>query len=81
MTHQPSPRRHPIVPATGHTLADAIAGYLDADHTIRRVSVAHRAATAALLLKRIHFDPAANYDRGYRSRLREFATAPTTDGR
>ncbi|ACY24003.1 hypothetical protein Gbro_4890 (plasmid) [Gordonia bronchialis DSM 43247] len=60
------------------TVSDEISGYLAADHTIRRVSPLHRAATAAAVLARIPFDPRSGYDRGYRLRLRTFVSTTTT---
>ncbi|MEY1677696.1 hypothetical protein AB4Z55_26340 [Gordonia sp. ABKF26] len=61
------------------TLAEETAGYLAADHTIRRVSPQHRGATAILILNR--FPANSDFDRGYRDRLAEFAAAPTTPQR
>ena len=53
-------------------LAAEITGYLHADRTIRAVTKAHRAATAAALLARYAQHPATAFGRGFRLRLTEF---------
>ncbi len=58
------------------TLADETAGYLAADHTIRRLSHSARRAAAATILTR--YPAVTSFDRGYRSRLQEFTTAGAT---
>ena len=55
------------------TLIEQASGYLAADHTIRRITPASRASTAAAILA--HYPPTSAFDDGFRQRLLEF-TAP-----
>lgn len=56
-----------------------IAGYLFADHEVRKLPPEKRAALARNLLK-LRADPRKGYDRGFVRRLHEFINATDTPG-
>ncbi|HMT33646.1 hypothetical protein GII33_22725 (plasmid) [Gordonia pseudamarae] len=58
---------------------DEIAGYLFADHEVRKQPVGKRAPLARTLLKKLACDPRCGYDRGFSRRLNEFIQDEDSD--